>query len=147
MRNYEEYTEVQKIKDLAEFIDMLLLRIPKGRELETCKYKGIDLLNKGTEDLEVNNNKGVLITTEELEPFIVYLENYNTPVKEGEVQIKIAAHSNSKLMNNNNGVCDSKCADYGELTVSLPEKEITIYLNYMDPKTKLIGHYVKVQNQ
>jgi len=124
-------------------INNLPKKIPVGSELKSCEYKGSELLKSSTVTLKSDSDRGVMITTEELNPFVKYLEQCKESKDLDKIVIGIYPHSNNKKLNNGIGLCDYKDADFASINIITTEKIISVHLNCITV-TREIGHYIKV---
>lgn len=135
---------LKKLQIVIDMMHNLPKKIPNGKELEKCEYKGSNMLKYGTLKIRAEDNKGVMITTEELYPFIQYLEQCKT---NGEVEgmvLDIFAHSNNKKLNSGFGISNYRDADFASINIITSKINLKMTINQLHPISRKIGHLVKV---
>ena len=132
----------EKMQSVIKLIGEIIRKVPDNMALKKCDYSGVELLNHGTEGIKTASNFGVLITTSSLKPFVKYFKEHSN-----NGTIGLYTHSNKREKNNGVGICKYEDADFAEINVVTDEKEISLCINYLEPKQRKIGHYVKVVNK
>lgn len=144
--NSKESLNLKKIDGIIKVLNTLPDKVPGDMRLQDCDYKGSEILNKGTLNIKTHFSDGAVVTTEELKPFIEYLEQCKTNGELENIVIALYTHSNNRKLNNGIGLCKYQDADFANITVITSEKTIKINVNSIHPIKRKVGHRIEVFN-